>query len=86
MKKVTPEMRFNHRKKVFEYRLKKFGYPPCNEIIEQLESLFEDHLLSIENEDDVFERDCLALKYAIEIIKMEVYKKWLNIYLKKILF
>ena len=62
--------RFEHRLKCFNLRLKKIGYPPLSDVIIILKDLFNFQLDWIEDEGDVFENDCFALKYAIEVLEI----------------
>ena len=53
---------------ILNQRIKKFGYPSFCEIIHQLEDLLINQLEFVNEEDDEFEKDCVALKYVIELL------------------
>ena len=67
-KEILEKKRFEHKLKCFNLRFKKIGYPCLSDVIEHLKNLFDFQLEWIEDEGDVFEKDCFALKYAIDVL------------------
>lgn len=62
--------RHEHKIKTFNYRLATSRvFLHKFQVIEQLESLFEDAIDNIREENDVFECDAYALWFAINYIK-----------------
>lgn len=71
MKHPTYKERIEHKRETFYHRLNHHlldEYMNSDFVIKQLESLFEDRLDFIDDENDVFEQDAVAVYYAIEFI------------------